>query len=162
MQARKVIIVSEKTNSVKRLTEFTGETFQDLKNHPEARSLFTGDVEAVVNVTKCTLKRDDATLPEGDFKVYLVVTKNTSGVITPAEATTLGQEIATAIVKASALGGTDEKKELMNEIKSAIRNFYNLEEEEEEAEEGTTATTGNPADSEDAEVLRELRELTNG
>lgn len=78
--SRKVIIASAKTNAAAR-TEFSGSTFGDLKADPIFAGIYgSGEgVEAIVKPGNVTLRGDDSVLPEGDFNVFLVATKNKAG-----------------------------------------------------------------------------------
>lgn len=77
---RKVVIASAKSNAAAR-TQFSGSTFGDLKNDTVFASIY-GDgagVEAVVKPGNITLRGNDSVLPEGEFSVFLVPTKNKAG-----------------------------------------------------------------------------------
>lgn len=123
--SRKIIVASPATNKAKKIEDFTGTTWSQLKQHPVVRDLIVGDVEAILNPGNVTLGRDDSALPEGDFKVFLVPTKNKAG-ITETEARKLGQEITDAIVTASRIASADDVRELAASLKSEIEDFFNV------------------------------------
>ena len=124
--SRKIIVASPAANKAKPVNGFTGSTWGELKQHPVLRELLQGNVEAVLNPGNVTLTRDDAELPEGDFKIFLIPTKNKAG-MTDAEARKLGQEISEAIVKAASLASSDDVTELGNLLKNEIEEFFGVE-----------------------------------
>src|SRR5690242_4552040 len=100
--SRNVVIVSPQSNAPIRVSEFSGSTWGELRNHPQVYNHVSDNVEAVLRQGNVTLSREDAQLPEGDVTVFLVPTKNKAGMDSGA-ANSLGQEIAQAIEKAAAL-----------------------------------------------------------
>jgi hypothetical protein len=97
---RTIIVASPAANKAKKIENFAGRTWGELKDHATVRELMVGSVEAIVNPGNLTLSRVDAVLPEGDFKLYLVPTKNKAGAISEADARSMSEEIAGAIVEA--------------------------------------------------------------
>jgi len=112
---RKVIIASAKSNAAAR-TQFTGTTFGELK----ADAVFAGiygdgeGIEAIVKPGNVTLRDNASILPEGDFSVFLVPTKNKAGY--ELDSDDISDMVETAVdnvVSAKA-------EEVYNEIKAAI------------------------------------------
>jgi hypothetical protein len=125
---RTIIVASSASNTAKRITDFEGTTWGELKQNPVVKSLMVGNVEAVLSTTKATLNREDALLPtEGDFKVFLIPTKNSAGAISEADAQKLAADIAAAIVKASRQADDQEIKDLKEDLISAVANFYDVD-----------------------------------
>lgn len=113
---RKVVIASAKSNAAAR-TQFTGTTFGELK----ADAVFAGiygdgeGVEAIVKPGNVTLRDNASVLPEGDFSVFLVPTKNKAGMF-ELDVDDISDMVETAVdnvAKAKA-------EEVFNEIKAAI------------------------------------------
>lgn len=113
---RKVVIASAKSNAAAR-TQFSGTTFGELK----ADAVFAGiygdgeGVEAIVKPGNVTLRDNASVLPEGDFSVFLVPTKNKAGMY-ELDADDISDMVETAVdnvVSAKA-------EEVYNEIKAAI------------------------------------------
>lgn len=123
--SRKIIVAAPATNKAKAVNDFTGSTWGELKQHSVLRELLVGNVEAILNPGNVTLTRDDAALPEGDFRIFLVPTQNKAG-MTDAEARKLGQEISEAIVAAAKLASSDQVSELKNALKEEIENFFGV------------------------------------
>lgn len=131
--SRKIIVASPATNKAKEVKDFSGTTWGELKNTSVLRELLVGDVEAILNPGNVTLTRDDAELPTGDFRVFLVPTKNKAG-MTESEARGLAKEIGDAIVAAAKLASTDEVNELRTTLKQEIEDFFGVELDEDCAE----------------------------
>lgn len=113
---RKVVIASAKSNAAAR-TQFSGTTFGELK----ADAVFAGiygdgeGVEAIVKPGNVTLRDNASVLPEGDFSVFLVPTKNKAGMfeLDTEEIADMVETAVDNVVKAKA-------EEVYNEIKAAI------------------------------------------
>lgn len=131
--SRNIIVASSAANRAKKITDFTGSTVKEFKEHPVVAELWVGNVEAILNPGNVTL-REDSTLPTGDFKVYLVPTKNKAG-MTEEEAKQIGKEIAEAIVKGAKLADADEVTELKRILKGEIEDFFNVVLDDEECPE---------------------------
>lgn len=123
--SRKIIVASPATNKAKKVEDFNGSTWGELKNHAVLRELMVGQVEAILSPGNVTLNRDDASLPEGDFKVFLVPTQNKAGV-SESEARQIGQDITNAILTASRIASADNLRELSATLKSEIESFFNV------------------------------------
>lgn len=123
---RTIIVASPAANKAKKIENFNGRTWADLKSHPVVRELMVGSVEAIVNPGNVTLNREDAILPETDFKLYLVPTKNKAGV-SEIQARELGEEIATAIFKASRQSSANEITDLKKNLIAEIESFYDVD-----------------------------------
>src|SRR5687768_1648519 len=121
--SRTIIVASPAANKAKKIEGFNGRTWGDLKDHPTVRELMVGSVEAIVNPGNVTLSREDAVLPEGDFKLYLVPTKNKAG-ISEQEASQLGSEIAAAILKGSKQANGTELSDLKKNLLETVEEFY--------------------------------------
>lgn len=126
MSTRKVIVASTAANVAQPIEAFTGRTFADLKRNSVFASLYQGGVEAILSPGNVTLTRDDATLPETDFKVFLVPTKNKAG-ITPSEATSIGYAVGQAIAKAIKMSETNEVDDLKNELIATVEDFFGVD-----------------------------------
>lgn len=123
---RTIIVASPAANKAKKIENFSGRTWSVLKAHPVVQELMVGSVEAIVNPGNVTLSRDEAVLPEGDFKLYLVPTKNKAG-ISDAEARQLGEEIANAIVRASRQANGSEIADLKKNLITEVESFYDVD-----------------------------------
>lgn len=124
--SRKIIVAAPATNKAKAVNDFSGSTWGELKNHPVLRELLVGNVEAILNPGNVTLTRDDASLPEGDFRIFLVPTQNKAG-MTSDEARRLGQEITETLIKAASLASSDQVSELGRTLKEEIENFFGVD-----------------------------------
>lgn len=124
---RTVIVASPAANKAKKIEGFTGTTWSDLKNHPIVQELSIGNVEAILNPGNHTLTREDAVLPEGDFKLFLVPTKNKAGA---ESAAALGGEITAAIQNASRIDNEKRLSELKSALMNEVANFYGMSLEE--------------------------------
>lgn len=123
---RTVIVASPAANKAKKIENFTGRTWGELKSHATVRELMVGSVEAIVNPGNHSLTREDAQLPEGDFKLYLVPTKNKAGAMSAAQATAISSEIAAAIVTASAKAEEAEFTQLKAALVASVEAFYEV------------------------------------
>jgi hypothetical protein len=72
---RTVLVASSVSNKAKRV-ETSATTWEEFQG--EISDLLTSGVDAIVKPGNYTL-RNDSTLPEGDFKLFLIPTKNKSG-----------------------------------------------------------------------------------
>jgi hypothetical protein len=146
MVTRKVVIASSVTNAAKKLNT-AATTLGELK--AEAPELFRGDVEIVVKPGNVTLRDDGSELPSGDFKVYVIPTKNKAGNITVEDAKKLGEEIAKAIVDAASKSSPDDVNELKDLLVEDIESFFGVD----------LGGTDDVEDDEAAEALAEARSL---
>ena len=121
---RTVVVASSSSNKAKKY-ETAATTWGELK--PEIRELLTGDLEAIVNPGHVTLSQDNSILPTGDFKLYLIPTKNKAGQITVDQARSLGREIAEALVEAATTANTDDINELKEILRNDIEDFFGVE-----------------------------------
>lgn len=128
---RKVTAASPSANKAK-IYETDAKTWGELKS--VVKELLVGDVEAIVNPGNVTLRGDDSVLPEGDFKLYLVASKNKAGNVSPEAAQQLAERIGKAIVAAAAKASDDDVKQLENDLISEIENFFNVELGEDEVD----------------------------
>jgi hypothetical protein len=112
---RKVVIASAKSNAAAR-TQFSGTTFGELK----ADAVFAGiygdgeGVEAIVKPGNVTLRDNASVLPEGEFSVFLVPTKNKAGY--ELDTDDISDMVETAVDNVVAA----KAEEVYNEIKAAI------------------------------------------
>lgn len=137
---RKVVIASAKSNAAAR-TQFSGSTFGDLKADPIFASIYgSGEgVEAIVKPGNVTLRDNASVLPEGEFSVFLVPTKNKAGQV-EVDLDDLFEEIQDAI--------SEHNAQICNEIQDAVRgvlNKYNV----------------SSVPSDDSELTSALREARN-
>lgn len=124
MATRKVTVASSSSNRAKQY-ETSATTWGQLKN--EISELLTGDLEAIVNPGHVTLSQDNSVLPTGDFKLYLIPTKNKSGAITESQAVGLGKEIGAALVEAANKATTEDVNALKELLISDIEDFFDVE-----------------------------------
>lgn len=122
---RTVIVASQAANKAQRI-QTDAKTWGELQQNAEVAKLATGNVEAILNPGKVTLNRADAELPEGDFQIFLIPTKNKAG-MTEQEAADLGQVIAKAIVDGAAKATSNEVDELKEELIETIESFFNVD-----------------------------------
>src|SRR5688572_18307137 len=117
-QTRNVVVAAPASNQAKKF-ETNATTWGELQG--VISSLMTGNVEAIVAETRTTLNRGEAVLPTGDFKLFLVPTKNKAGAgISPDEARVLGREIAEAIVTAASRASSEDVAELKENLVEVI------------------------------------------
>lgn len=129
MATRSVIIASQATNKARKVMT-SAKTWGELKVQSDVEDLIVGSVEAIVNPGSVTLNRDEAILPETDFKLYLVPTKNKAGSISEWDAQKIGQEIAEAIKKASKLSSEEQVSRLKESLIEEIEDFFEVDLEE--------------------------------
>jgi hypothetical protein len=123
MATRTVVVASTASNKAKRY-ETAATTWGELKS--QIRELLTGDLEAIVNPGHVTLSQDNSVLPEGDFKLYLIPTKNKAGAISEYEAGKLGKEISEALIEAARKANKEELDELKNSLVYEIESFFGV------------------------------------
>lgn len=119
---RKVVIASAKSNAAAR-TQFSGTTFGELK----ADAVFAGiygngeGVEAIVKPGNVTLRDNESILPEGEFSVFLVPTKNKAGNCGCDEWDEYDEDdISDMVNNAVSRVAQAKSQEVYNEIKTAI------------------------------------------
>lgn len=118
---RKVVIASAKSNAAAR-TQFTGTTFGELK----ADAVFAGiygngeGVEAIVKPGNVTLRDDASILPEGEFSVFLVPTKNKAGNCDCGEMDDFEEDLTDMVNEAVGRVALAKSQQVYNEIKAAI------------------------------------------
>lgn len=144
MVTRQAIIVSGIANKGKKLRT-AATTLGELK--AEAPEYFTGDVEVIVRPGNVTLRDDGSLLPDGDFKVYVIVTKNKAG-LDEYEIEEFVEEVS------EILHGALNAK--FAEVKAAVLGSLSQYKSDDEVEEETTSDV----DPELAEALREAKELS--
>lgn len=123
MSTRNVIVASAASNKAKQVST-SATTWGEFKT--QIADLITGDVEAVLKPGNVTLTRDDAALPDGDFRIYLIPTKNKAG-MTETQAKQLGADIAEAIALAAAKATSEEVNDLKSEIVEVIEDFFGVD-----------------------------------
>ena len=121
---RKVVVASPASNKAKAY-QTSATTWGEFK--AEISDLLTGNVEAVNPEGNVTFTRDDAKLPTGEFRVFLIPTKNKAGGVTPSQAQQLGREIGDAIVKASQLVDEQELSNLKDKLIDTIGDFFGVD-----------------------------------
>lgn len=124
---RKVVVASPASNQAKQY-QTSATTWGELKS--QISDLLVGNVEAIVKPGNVTLTRDDATLPTGDFRVYLIPTKNKAGVMSPTQAQNLGAEISADIVAAAAKATQQDLDDLRSQLVEVIEDFFGVSLEE--------------------------------
>lgn len=122
-QTRTVIVASPASNRAKNYTTNVS-TWGELQG--VISDLYSKNVEAIVVPGNVTLKRDDAVLPEGDFKLFLVPTKNKAG-LTSSDAEKLGREIGQAIAEAASKSNGDELVRLKDTLVCTIEDFFGVD-----------------------------------
>lgn len=123
--SRKFVVASPEANVAKKVESFSGKNFGDLKRESTFAGLYKTGVDVILNPGNVTLTRDDAELPEGDFKVFLIPSKNKSGIGEDA-AYSLGDRIAAAIVEATRLSNEKDVVQLEAELKETIEDFFDV------------------------------------
>jgi hypothetical protein len=142
--ARQIIVASSAGNKAKTFNS-NAQTWGELKR--EIGSLWNSGLEAIESVNKTTLSRDEAQLPQGDFNLFLVPTKNKAG------AETLSQSLYDAIYKAVNDRSVDQEDitEVLAVVKSTISTFFA----------GTVAgsTAGSATSDSEAKAIADLRKF---
>lgn len=123
---REIVVASSVSNKAKKFST-TASTLGELKNQSEMNGLFTGSVDFVVKPGNVTLRDDSSSLPEGDFNLYIIPSKNKAGVVSASAAQQLGRDIAQAIQDAAAQVETNELSELRADLISAIEDFFGVD-----------------------------------
>ena len=126
MATRNVVVASPAANRAEKIENFTGSTFGDLKRNSTFSSLYRAGVEAILSPGNVTLNREDAELPETDFRVFLVTAKNKSGIGAEA-ARTLGEEISQAIQKAAKIAEEEDVEALRRGVLEGIQSFFDID-----------------------------------
>lgn len=119
---RKVVIASAKSNAAAR-TQFSGVTFGDLKADAVFAGIYgDGDgIEAIVKPGNVTLRDNDSVLPEGEFSVFLVPTKNKAGNCGCDEYDEYNEDdISDMVNSAVSRVASAKAQQVYNEIKTAI------------------------------------------
>lgn len=121
---RTVTVASSVSNRSKQY-QTSAKTWGELKR--DISELLVGNLDAIVNPGHVQLVQDNSALPEGDFKLYLIPTKNKAGVITTEQAKSLGREIAEALVEAASKASTEDVNALRADLIADIENFFGVE-----------------------------------
>lgn len=125
MASRQCIAASTAANKSEKFNT-TAKTWGELKSAPQLKGLIVGDVEVVLNPGSVTLTRDEAELPEGPFKLYIIPVKNKGG-ITQGEAYSLSQQIAEAIIEGAAKPSVGEVEQLRASLLKEIEDFFSID-----------------------------------
>lgn len=123
--SKTVVIASAKSNTAVRIEGFTGTTFADLKANCQFNCVY-GDgngVEVVIKPGNITLRGDDSVLPEGNFSVFIIATKNKAG-MTAAEVREITRSIEIDIISKSRRASAAEKTALRANLASAVAQVY--------------------------------------
>jgi hypothetical protein len=123
--SRNVVVASSAANKAKKFST-SATTLGELKAQSEMSGLAVGEVEYVVKPGNVTLRDDDSTLPTGDFKLYIIPTKNKAGTVSPSQAQQLGKDIAQAIADAASKVETNELSELKADLIEVIEDFFGV------------------------------------
>ena len=127
METRTIIVASTSTRNTK-VVQSNDETWGQFKSRPELAGLILPGMDAVVDPGHFTLNRDDAKLPEGEFRLFLVPTKNKAGAGIPrSAAAVLSAEIGAAIYEASKKADENELHDLREAILETLADFYNID-----------------------------------
>lgn len=145
--ANRTVVVASTASSKARKYSTSAKTWGELKS--VISELLVGDLEAIVNPGHVTLTQDNAVLPTGDFKLYLIPTKNKAGAISIEAAKALGKEIAESIVEAATKAQAEDINQLKENLRAEIEDFFNVE-------------LGDADCEECAETLREAKNLSSG
>ena len=118
---RKVVIASAKSNAAAR-TMFSGSTFGELKADAVFAGIYgDGDgVEAIVKPGNVTLRDNESVLPEGEFSVFLVPTKNKAGNCGCGEMEDFEEDLTDMVNEAVGRVALAKSQQVYNEIKAAI------------------------------------------
>lgn len=152
---REVVVASAATNVAKKFMT-SARTWGELKQEVSRQGLSLNNVEAILNPGKLTLNRDESELPDTNFKVYLVPTKNKAG-ISPREAETLSNALTQAIVKAAKMATEEKIRELKTELIETIEQFFEVDLDDNDF--GSNYGTDDNDDSPEDADLREARRL---
>lgn len=76
--AKEVVIVSPTTNKTVRIST-EAKTWGELKTDPRVKELLGPNMDVIVRPGNTTLCREDAELPEANFNLYMIATKNKAG-----------------------------------------------------------------------------------
>lgn len=118
------VIVASSAGRAQKVENFYGRTLGDLKANQLVSRLFEGNLEVIVRPGNHSLRGDDSLLPEGNFNVYLVPTKNKAG--QTARYSELGSEIAAAIEKAARIASDDRLEELKDILIGEIEEHFGV------------------------------------
>lgn len=124
MATKRVVIVASPASNVAKKYETTASTWGEFKD--EISDIYTASLEAIVNPGNTTLVREDAVLPTGDFRLFLVPTKNKAGNMTPSQAQSLAKEIGDAIVEGARKASNEEVDDLRNRLIGEIEEFFSV------------------------------------
>lgn len=102
----------------------------------------SGGLEAILVPGGHCLNREEAELPEGDIKIFLVPTKNKAG------ADSFKEALTAAIYEAVDIA-IDEDSDMQSAIEEAVDDFFGFS--------GASSSTGTDSDSESARLLAESK-----
>lgn len=124
-QERKVVVAAPSSNAAK-VFNTSASTWGELKR--EISSLMSSNLDAVVpELNNASLSRDEAVLPSGDFRVFLIPTKNKAGAFTSQQAKELGSKIQSAIEEASKKASVNDFNSLRDSLVSTIEDFFEVD-----------------------------------
>jgi hypothetical protein len=124
-RSRICIAASSAVNKSKRFST-SAQTWGELKGDSNLSGLISGNVEVILNPGSVTLSRDEAELPAGDFKLYIIPTKNKAG-MTGGDAAALGEQIAEAIRKGAKIASSSEVTGLKDQLIADIEDFFGVD-----------------------------------
>lgn len=125
--SRRQVVVGSSAASKSKKFETSASTLGELKAQSEMSGLFPGNVDFVVKPGNVTLRDDSSVLPEGDFNLYIIPSKNKAGVVSSNAAEQLGRDIAQAIKDAASQVETNELAELRADLIQAIEDFFGVD-----------------------------------
>lgn len=121
--ARTVTVASAAANRAKQFST-NATVWSQLQDEIRAQGLSLDNVEAVMNPGNVTLSQADAVLATGDFKVYLVPTKNKAGGnLSEADI----QELMNAIRAASTIAEEQKGHTLKDALIQTVEEFYDVD-----------------------------------
>lgn len=125
MAKRQCIAASSAANKSKKF-DTNATSWGQLKSDANLSGLLTGNVEVIVYPGNVTLSRDEAELPEGDFKIYIVPTKNKAG-MDEDQADQLADTIGDAIRSAARRASEEDFKDLSSQLIAVVESFFNID-----------------------------------
>lgn len=124
MATKRTVVVASPASNVAKKYETAATTWGQLK--AEISDVYTNGLEAIVNPGNTTLNREDAVLPTGDFRLFLVPKKNKAGNMTPSQAQSLAVEISKAIVEGAKKASQEDVDDLRERLIGEIEDFFGV------------------------------------
>lgn len=121
---RKAIVSSAVSNSARSI-DTSAENWGQLKAELNKCGIITDNAEAVLEEGKLTLSHPDAALPPGDFRLFLVPTKNKAGTMESIHENF--QEVMDSIRKGAIKATPEQVSALKGRLIETIERFYDEE-----------------------------------